>query len=58
MNQEYMGITGKVSHDPELAKRYNALLQQLGAEGLLHQIEQWMDDTDLKSIVTDIENNI
>ena len=56
--QEYMGVSGKVSHDPKLARKYNALLEMLGTEGLLHQIEQWMDDSDLKNIVTDIENNI
>ena len=56
--QEYMGVSGKVSHDPKLARKYNALLEMLGAEGMLHQIEQWMDDSDLKNIVTDIENNV
>jgi hypothetical protein len=56
--QVSMGISGKVSHDPKLARKYNALLEALGTEGLLHQIEQWMDDSDLKNIITDIENNI
>ena len=56
--QVSMGISGKVSHDPRLARKYNALLEALGTEGLLHQIEQWMDDSDLKNIITDIENTI
>jgi hypothetical protein len=56
--QESMGVSGKVSHDPKLARKYNALLEMLGTEGLLHQIEQWMDDSDLESIITHIEDNI
>ena len=51
MKQEYMGISGKVSHDPELTKQYNALLQQLGTGGMLVLIERWMDDEDLNSII-------
>lgn len=51
MKQDYMGISGKVSHDPELTKKYNALLQQLGTEGMLVLIERWMDDEDLNSII-------
>jgi hypothetical protein len=56
MKQEYMGISGKVSHDPTLTRKYNALLEMLGVEGMLHQIEQYMDDSDLESIVKYIEN--
>ena len=58
LKHESMGISGKVSHDPRLARKYNALLEMLGTEGLLHQIELWMDDSDLGNIITDIENNI
>jgi hypothetical protein len=58
LKHESMGISGKVSHDPRLARKYNALLEMLGTEGLLHQIELWMDDSDLENIITDIENNI
>ena len=56
MKQEYMGITGKVSHDPELTKQYNALLQKLGTEGMLVLIERWMDDSDLQSIIAYDDN--
>jgi ATP sulfurylase len=51
-----MGISGKVSHDPTLTRKYNALLEMLGVEGVLHQIEQYMDDSDLESIIKYIEN--
>ena len=57
MNQEYMGITGKVSHDPELARLYNKLLKQRGVEGMLALVEQWMDDSDLKSILAESDYN-
>jgi hypothetical protein len=56
MKQEYMGISGKVSHDPELSKQYNALLQKLGTEGMLILIERWMDDSDLQSIIAYDDN--
>jgi len=56
MKQEYMGISGKVSHDPELTKQYNALLQKLGTEGMLVLIERWMDDSDLQSIIAYDDN--
>ena len=55
--QEYMGITGKVSHDPELARLYNKLLKQRGVEGMLALVEQWMDDSDLKSILAESDYN-
>ena len=56
MKQEYMGISGKVSHDPQLTKEYNALLQKLGTEGMLVLIERWMDDEDLQSIIAYEDN--
>jgi hypothetical protein len=56
MKQEYMGISGKVSHDPQLAKQYNALLEKLGTEGMLVLIERWMDDSDLQSIIAYDDN--
>ena len=56
MKQEYMGISGKVSHDQELTKQYNALLQKLGTEGMLVLIERWMDDSDLQSIIAYDDN--
>jgi hypothetical protein len=56
MKQEYMGISGKVSHDPQLTKEYNALLHKLGTEGVLVLIERWMDDEDLQSIIAYEDN--
>lgn len=56
MKQEYMGISGKVSHDPQLTKAYNAILHKIGTEGMLVLIERWMDDSDLQSIIAYNDN--
>jgi dihydroxyacetone kinase DhaKLM complex PTS-EIIA-like component DhaM len=57
MKQQYMGISGKVSHSPQLTNAYNNLLEQLGTEGMLILIERWMDDNDIESILQYNENN-
>ena len=59
MNQEYMGITSKVGHDPILARRYDNICQALGydSQRILALIEQWMDDSDLESITKFLEDN-
>jgi hypothetical protein len=57
MKQQYMGISGKVSHSPQLTTAYNNLLEQLGTEGMLILIERWMDDNDIESIIQYNENN-
>lgn len=57
-NSDYLGIAGKVGHDPEIVRKYNALLKLLGEGGMLVQLERWADDGDLESIIQFIENNL
>jgi pterin-4a-carbinolamine dehydratase len=57
-NSDYLGIAGKVGHDPEIVRKYNALLQKLGTEGMLLQFERWSCDEDIESLIKDIESNL
>jgi len=54
----YLGISMVVSHNIEDLKKYNALFNTLGAEGMLEQIERYIDAEDLKGIIKHIEDNL
>ncbi len=54
----YLGVAGIVSHSTDVTKKYNALLELLNAEGILIQVERWMDDSDFNSLIQHIEENL
>lgn len=55
---EYLGLSGIGSFSQKNTEKYNKLLSILGSEGMLIQLERWMDENDLKSIIESIENNL
>lgn len=56
--EQYLGLAGVTGHDPDFAFRYNALLKKLGADSVLMQVERWLDNEELESLVAAIEDNL
>jgi len=48
----------KTGHNPALVSKYNALIEAIGEGEMLMQIELWLDDSDLESLVEYIEDKI
>jgi len=53
-----LGISGLVNHPSEVADKYNKLLEQIGAEGMLLQAERFLDTQEFIDLVTHIEDNL
>ncbi len=53
-----MGISGIVSHPKYLADKYNILLDQIGAEGMLMQFERFIDSQELIDLIVQTEDNL
>jgi hypothetical protein len=54
----YLGVAGIVSHSPDVTNKYNALLELLKTDGILEQVERWMDDEDFTDLIQHIEDNL
>lgn len=54
----YLGLAGIVSHDKEATKKYNALLQLLGAEEMLIQFERFLNEEQLNDIIIQAQDNL
>jgi len=48
----------KTGHNPALVNKYNALIEAIGEGEMLMQIELWMDDSDLESLIQYIGDKI
>jgi hypothetical protein len=48
----------KTGHNPALVSKYNALIEAIGEDEMLMQIELWMDDGDLESLIHYVEDKI
>jgi hypothetical protein len=55
---QYLGLAGITGFEPELVFKYNALLEKLGADGMLMQLERWIDNDDCRWIIDHIEDNL
>lgn len=55
---ESLGIAGIVSHPAEVTAKYNKLLNQIGAEGMLIRIESWFDTDELIDLISCIEDHL
>ena len=54
----YLGLAGIAGHNPDDNHRYNQLLLQLGAEGMLMEFERYIDAEDLKEIIAQAEGRL
>lgn len=48
----------KTGHNPALVSKYNALIEAIGEGEMLMQIELWMDDSDLESLIQYVGDKI
>jgi hypothetical protein len=58
VSNEYLGYTGVTGHDKVLVEKYNKLLEMIGAEGMLEQFERFIDEAELKEIISQVEDNL
>ena len=56
--RDYLGLAGITSHNPQVVFKYNRLLNELGAEGMLIQIERYFDSEDISDLIQHIEDNL
>jgi hypothetical protein len=53
---QYLGLAAVTGHNPDVAFRYNALLEKIGAESMLMEVERWLDEPQSDSLVCFIES--
>jgi hypothetical protein len=56
--ENYLGLSGIVSHSNSITDRYNKLLNLLGPESMLIQFERFIDSDELKDLILFIESNL
>lgn len=52
---QYLGLAAVTGHNPDVAFRYNALLEKIGADSMLMYVERWLDEPQSYSLVNWIE---
>jgi hypothetical protein len=55
---ESLGVSGIVNYPTDIVRKYNALLHQIGADGMLLQVERFLDLEEITDLITSIEDNL
>ena len=55
---QYLGLAGITGFESDVVFKWNALLEKLGADGMLIQIERWIDSEQCLCILEHIEDNL
>ena len=55
---QYLGLAGITGYSADMVDKYNALLEMLKPDGILIQVERWLDNDELVSLITHIEDNL
>jgi hypothetical protein len=58
VSNEYLGMTGAIGFDKTLTEKYNKLLDKIGTDGMLEQFERFIDEGELKDLISQAEDNL
>jgi hypothetical protein len=53
-----LGLAMLVSHEEEITHKYNRLLNQIGVEGMLMQMERFLDHEGFVDLINQVEGNL
>ena len=56
--QNYLGLSGVISHTESNVDKYNKLLSLLGSDGMTMQFERFVNDEMLTDFISHIEDNL